>query len=231
MSRRNKDPQDKDIGKSRIIRLLLYPDDATHEDAINKILSSDWEYAYILHKDELVEDEEEEEVKKDHYHFVLRFKNQRHIGGIAKELGIAENYVRLADNLIGSLQYLIHFNHDDKKQYAVDDVGGSLKKVLADSIERIFDTEEDRARRIIDKIWSDAYCPSCTEIARWACDNGLWSDLRRGYSIFGACMSERRNLQNDFEFSNISKKINKAGEKINFEEFTVSPLEFGGKNL
>lgn len=220
--------------KSRIIRLLLYPDDKTHLTAINKIRNSDWEYAYIIHSGESVEDdaigdEKEKEIKKTHYHFVLRFKNQRHIGGIAKELEIAENYVRLGEHLIGSLQYLIHFNHDEKKQYPVEDVHGVLKKVLVDSLNRIDSTEEERARAIIDMIWSERYPPTSTDIARWACDNGCWSDLRRGFSIFREIMSERKIASQDFEDKEVLAKYIKDKEgNFDYEktEYTIKPWEY-----
>ena len=90
----------KDKYRSRVHCLLLYPEDKTHIQAMEKIKKS-YDYAMILHDRDYWTDDDEKanpehvsgEVKKAHYHVVLRFNNATWSSAICKDLEIEHNYI------------------------------------------------------------------------------------------------------------------------------------------
>ena len=99
-------------------------------EALKKIEAS-YDYACILHDKDVDEDGV---IKKAHYHVVLRFPNQTWSSALAKELGIADNYLEKPRSFDNALMYLIHYNDSDKYQYSIDDVKGTLKKRLKEKL-------------------------------------------------------------------------------------------------
>ena len=98
--------------RDRKFCLLLYPDDKSHMEALEKIKAS-YDYAYVLHdKDAL---EETGEIKKAHYHVVLiSGKNAIWSSALSKDLGITPNYIQRCKNVDRALEYLVHFNEEEK---------------------------------------------------------------------------------------------------------------------
>ena len=168
--------------RSAKMRLLLYPDDPSHVKALERI-KEDYDHAYILH-------EAEEETKKPHWHVVLRFRNAQWNTALAKNLGISENYIRNSNNLDKALQYLIHFNDSDKKQYDISSVKGSLVDRLKTSINKVDRTEDEDASILIDYIVKSSKRITFSEFARYCVDNGYWATYRRGQNIFRLLIKE-----------------------------------------
>jgi len=55
---------------------VLYPEDPTHAEAIEKLKQGGYNFAAILHDKDVYEDGDHQgELKKPHWHIVLRFKN------------------------------------------------------------------------------------------------------------------------------------------------------------
>ena len=103
--------------RSRAHVLLLYPDCESHVEAVKKIEKS-YDYAMILHDKD---SDENGELKKPHWHIVLRFGQAVWSSAICKELGIEENYIEKPRSFDNALLYLVHFNDSDKYQYNPDD--------------------------------------------------------------------------------------------------------------
>lgn len=124
--------------RSRVMRLLLYPDNPQHNLAIMQLQSSSYYAVGICHnKDVYKEDSETHqagELEKPHFHFIIKFPNPRYISGVAKALDIDERFVRTADSFKASCEYLCHFNNPEKYQYSLDDLVGQavpeVKKLL-----------------------------------------------------------------------------------------------------
>lgn len=74
------------------------------------------------------------EIKKPHYHFVVRFQNARWNTSLSEDLNITPNYIEESRSLKRSLLYLIHYYDEDKYQYSLEDVEGSLKGRLLEII-------------------------------------------------------------------------------------------------
>ena len=112
--------------RSRNFNLVLYDEDESHKNALDYI-EKNCDYAMILHD---MDTNEIGEIKKAHYHVVLRFPNAKWSTSLANDLGIGENYIEECRSLKRSLLYLIHYYDEDKYQYDIDDVKGSLKNRL-----------------------------------------------------------------------------------------------------
>lgn len=189
--------------RSRKHGLLLYPEDATHVEALEKIKSYD--YALICHdKDK----DDKGELKKAHWHVVINFKQGRWRNAVAKELGITPNYIREIGNEERALEYLIHFNEEEKFQYPIKEVEGPLKKKLERYIQQDDTPEEDKVEGMIAHIISQTKRVKVTEFALYCAQKGVWDVFRRSSVIFCKILDEhnqtvyeenRRDLLNEEE--------------------------------
>lgn len=167
--------------RCKAFNLVLYDEDETHKKAIDKIKAS-YDYAMICH--DMDTEEKTGEIKKEHYHVVLRFKNAKWNTALAEELGIKENYIEESRSLKRSLLYLIHYYDIDKYQYPVDKVSGPLKKLINGYIANEDKTESEKVLEIFEEIdQMDEYIEFsifCKHIAKI----GYWDVLRRSSGIF-----------------------------------------------
>lgn len=175
--------------RNRTHLLMLYPEDSTHMEALAKIEKS-YDYAYILHDKDCDEDGV---IKKAHYHVVLRFNNQTWSSAVAKDLGIAENYLEEPRSFDNALMYLIHFNDSDKYQYNIDEVKGTLKKRLREKINSIDKTEGEKVFELIEYIENYNGIIRMTAFAKFCASNGYWAEFRRSGMIFCKMIEEHNN--------------------------------------
>ena len=166
------------MSKFRTFILVLYPE--IQQGFIDKLLR-DYTCAYCLHDKDF---DENGEIKKAHYHFIVCFKNPRSITGFAKELGIQANYIECCHDLVGSWQYLIHKNDPDKFQYCIDDVqlrNGFIppdeERLTDETIFKAFFSELDNFR-------------SFSDMLRWALTNNYYQWYRRNYRIISDIYKE-----------------------------------------
>ena len=182
--------------RSKTYCLLLYPEDATHLVAIDKIRKS-YDYAMILHNKDI---EIDGTLKKEHYHIVLRFDNAVWNTALAKDLGIAENYIQDTRKFDRALLYLIHYNDTNKAQYTIEEVEGSLINRLKEIINKAEKSEGEKVYELFKYIESCDYILSTKEFGKWCAENGYWAEYRRGASIFHRVIDEHnfkisRNIQ------------------------------------
>lgn len=176
--------------RDRKFRLLLYPDDPTHAEAIERLKYDGYTYGAVLHdKDTWAEDDEDVkpeligQLKKPHWHVVVKFSNPVWSIPLAKKLGIAQNYIRVCDNLDKALLYLTHETHPSKYQYELDEVFGDLKTRLATLLAD--EDEGTRALKILDIIRNSPGTVTYTEVFEKAIKSGLYGDFRRMGSGIG----------------------------------------------
>ena len=157
---------------------VLYPEDETHVACIERLKSGGYNFAAILHDEDIYEDGEHiGEKKKAHWHIVVKFVNAVWNEALAKELGITANYLEKAKSLDSALLYLVHYGYEEKFQYDIDKVFGTLKTRLASLLA---DTDEStRALTIYDLIRNSPGVVTYTEIFEKACKAGLYGDFRR----------------------------------------------------
>lgn len=140
--------------RSRTFDLLLYDEDQTHKDCFGK-LATGYKYIAIKHdKDIWTEDDElpdgvqPGDLKKAHWHVIVRFPQARWNTAVAAELGIALNYIQKCVSYDGSLLYLLHRGLPDKHQYDPSECIGTLIKDL----EKALDSEADTDEKMMDVI-------------------------------------------------------------------------------
>lgn len=218
--------------KARCWVLVLYPEDSTHAECIEKLNQGGYTYAGILHDRDFWEDGENEEYaagepKKAHWHIVLRFTNPRWRDSVADELGIKPNYIEQCRNRDSALLYLVHEGFPNKYQYDIADVFGplavNLQKLLVD------DDEGQRVVAIVNMIDSSPGRVSYREILLKACNAGLYGEFRRlGSGVkwlidehnedFDSSLFDNRGVQASYddyrEFVKWSEAFKKSGRSI-----------------
>lgn len=158
--------------------MVLYKDSTSYnyEKIINYIEKNFKYYAYIEHKPDT-------ENGKEHTHVLMHFDNKRYNTGVAKELNVPSNYVINA-NLIPYLRYLIHFDDEDKIQYSVDQVHGTLTTRLREIISSNKKSETEQVSYIISFISDFKGFISITDLSQFVLQNGVYSAFRRNYTFF-----------------------------------------------
>lgn len=202
----------KEKYRARVHMILLYPDNEQHREALDKI-SKSYDYAGIIHDaDTWTADDEKEnpehkqgELKKEHIHIVLRTPNATWNTALCKELGIEEKFCEQAKNIDNALQYLIHYNDTDKTTYEIDDVFGSLRTKLIESINRVEKSEGEKVVELIQFIKEYDGRLSITEFAEYCAKNGYWAEFRRSGAIFCKIIDEHNRLYEDVAKSDIDK--------------------------
>ena len=179
----------KEKYRSRCHVLLLYPDCAAHVEAIKKIEQS-YDYALILHDKD---SDENGELKKAHWHVVLRFGQAVWNTAVCKDLGIEENYLEKPRSFDNALLYLVHFNDSDKYQYDVSEVKGSLQKRLYEKMNAQEKTEGEKVHDLIVFIKEYEGCLSVTEFAEYCALHGYWAEFRRSGAIFVNIIKEHND--------------------------------------
>lgn len=184
--------------KSRTLMLMLYPDNPEHCKAVNELREADLSYAIILHDKDTwsAEDELENpehiagELKKAHWHIVLRFSNPCWNTSVCTRFCIEERFCKKAESCDEALEYLVHKNHPDKYQYHVDDVSGDLSSRLVMLIGKDGKTEGEQVLEILEYLDSFVRSVTVTELVRWACESGHYGYLRQGGSLLMRVLDE-----------------------------------------
>jgi len=166
--------------------VLLYLENEQHKNALEYIKKNCSEYAYILHQPE-------ENEKKEHVHVVLRFKNYRWNTALAEEFMIEINMFQKLRNLDSGLLYLVHYREEEKIQYSIDDVKGTLKSRLQRLILSDGKDATDKANDIVEWIYSQNERLTMSQLFKFASQNGCYGDLVRGLSLFRDIMYEHND--------------------------------------
>ena len=199
--------------RDRKFVMVLYPEDPAHAAAIEKMKSGGYNFAAILHDKDKAEDGQP---KKPHWHVVVRFKNAVWNTAIAKELGIAPNYLEACKDVDGALLYLVHFGNEEKYQYEFEAVFGPLKVRLSTLL-----AEPDEGARVltlVDIIENSPGFISYSELLKKAVAAGVYADLRRMGTIGVALVREHNDsLYNDLRGPAESEDTRRFRD---FEEFT-----------
>ena len=113
------------------------------------VKGTDCIYRMINHNKDTFE--ETGELKKEHTHIVLSFKNQRTGKRIYNFLDLEHNaYVEPCRSLRQSIRYLIHADDENKANYSLEDIIHNDKR-----IEQYFTEEESDTEKILN-IYNDA---------------------------------------------------------------------------
>lgn len=181
--------------RSRTFCAVLYPEDPTHVEALKRLSSNGYRYLGIYHdKDTYDSDDENEnagELKKPHYHVIIRFTQGIWSSSLAKELGIAENYLQQCRSFNSSLLYLVHFDIPYKHQYDKNELFGNLQedfnKALAKNI-----TPEKKAVKVLELVENMVDDVTISHLIKLAIAEDCYDELRRMGSWANRLLDDRR---------------------------------------
>lgn len=160
---------------------VIYEDDKNFDNQFFN-LTQEKESIWIRHDKDL---NEEGEVKKPHYHFVIQLKNACTISSMAKRLEVNENMLEYVKNVNSSLKYLIHFGDDNKYNYDKEEVQSNsekLKRRFLDLVSK--DTPEtDKMIGIYEFIQGQNDYIDPNILFKYAVKNNIWDAYRRNYAI------------------------------------------------
>ena len=193
---------------------VLYPEDQTHVDCIAKLNEGGYNFAAILHDQDVYEDGENKgELKKPHWHIVLRFKNAVWNTAVAKELGITLNYLEACKDQDSSLLYLVHYGREEKAQYDYEEVFGPMRIKLSTLLA---DTDEGtRVLSLVDIVESSPGPIGTSELLKKAVAAGLYADLRR-MGHLATCLVREHNYEC---YRQIQSNAGTPTDFDNFREF------------
>lgn len=187
--------------RSRCFNMLLYPDCVEHVKALEQIRES-YNYVAILHNrdvwtasDPAVQEGQyvEGEVKKAHYHVIVKFKNAVWASSLCESLNLTLRQFEKTGDFDRSARYLVHADSSDKAEYEVDELEGNLvpavKKALADVDENV------RVLGLLDLIRNEEYL-SMERLIILACENGLYAELRRMGGLVRTLLHEHNQEAN-----------------------------------
>lgn len=211
---------DSEKYRDRKFCVVLYPEDPTHAACIEKLKSGGYNFAAILHDLDVWEDGDHKgDLKKAHWHVVLRYKNAVWNTAVAKDLGIEANYLEACKSVDASLLYLVHYGYEEKHQYDHEAVFGPLKNRLVVLLSD--DDEGTRALGIADIIDASPGRIGYSELLRKAVAAGLYADLRR-MGAFAVNLIREHNDDFDREVG-IRQKF--EFDRAKFAEYAVSHPE------
>ncbi len=206
MPARKKQGKDREKDKAFEFVLVLYPENEAHSLAYLKLTSPQYSALGIFHdKDVCPEDVLDEEtgelkykagdLKKEHYHFYIKFRNQRYISGLSKELGIESHLIQFLDKTFKDYaEYMLHWGKHAKAGryiYDVEDFEGMLKSTARDKL-----TNEDKNLsliKIFEYIRSIDTITNINVITDWAIKNGYFGVLRSNHSLIDKWITAHNN--------------------------------------
>lgn len=186
----------------RTIGLVLWPQDKTHLLALDYIRHNFENYIYILHDKDF---NENGEIKKEHYHVILRFSNQKTLSSLSKKLNIGENNFYEIKSFTGQLRYLIHYDDDDKYQYDVSDLKGTL--YMLSKFKQSLKSSQDEISEVslIYEFIDTNHITDLKLLLDYVLENNLYSSFRRNYTMFKDLLF--LNGKETMSFNDYNKKI------------------------
>lgn len=180
--------------------LVIYEDDVNFKQQYSNLVVN-YSSIYICHDKDV---DEEGELKKKHYHFIVKLKNAKTISALSKETLVGENMIEpIKKSFDGSLRYLIHYGRDDKYQYSADDV-----KSMDDELYRRFlkavnndMSEEEKVESIEEYIDKSGCYLTLKQLGSYVRKINKWDAFRRNMTYFRAILEEH-NRKFVMEFHN-----------------------------
>lgn len=175
--------------KGRRWGVILWTDNPTHVNALDYIKRNYQNYIYILHNRDVKEDNT---LKKEHYHVLLYFPNQKSLSSLKKQLSLNDSDFYEIKSFNGQLRYLIHYDDDDKFQYSPSDVKGSsfLMRKFINSIKNI-NSELEESSSIVEFIMDEGTL-TLYQVFQYVIDNDIYSTFRRNYSFYRDLLKEKK---------------------------------------
>ncbi len=126
------------------------------------------------------------DLKKAHYHFLLKFKNGTAISAVAKKFKVNKNQVQIIKNFNSALKYLIHFGQDEKYQYSTEEVHSNSKILMARFEQNIIDDipEVQKVQQIQEMIETFEGYIELGILGKSVQKANIWDAFRRNMTYF-----------------------------------------------
>lgn len=170
----------------------IYRDDFQFAEQINALLQEN-EVIYIEHDKDI---DEQGEIKKPHYHFVVKLKNACTISALSKRVGVAENMIEpIKRSFNGALKYLIHYNCENKYQYEIEEVKSNSDKLLRKFQDLVSEEipEVDKVISIQDYIDNSKGIVTLAQLGRYVQSINKWDAFRRNMVYFIRLIDEHNS--------------------------------------
>lgn len=174
--------------RARSFALELYPEDESHCDVLDYIISY-FDYAYILHDkdkfdDDVIDSETKEvihkagEVKKPHWHVIICFKNQRSVQSLKDELRLS--HIETC-NFYAYTRYLIHLDSPQKFQYERGEIHTNMQLRIDNALERSYNANEQETRILLKFLFTEGKQSYITfrQLTEYAMEHDCLLDLKR----------------------------------------------------
>jgi len=168
---------------SRTFSVILY--DTEEDIKILELAKRSYNYAYIMHDKDV---DEFGEIKKAHYHLILRWNDTKSINALSKELGIPVNRITKIKSFKSSIRYLTHIDYKEKYQYKYNDIVTNMD--IAEYFED--NLTELQKVKLIYEILTKEQISNKKHMLYIVLEAGLWSEYRRGYNIWKDILTENR---------------------------------------
>lgn len=206
MPARKKQSKDREKDRAREFVLVLYPENEAHSLAYLALTGCQYSALCVLHdKDTYIEDKIDEEtgeflhkagdLKKNHYHFYIKFRNPRSISGIAKELNIEPHLIEFLESTFKDYaEYMLHWGKhatEGRYIYDIEDFEGMLKSTARDKL-----TNEDKNLsliKIFEYIQSIDTITNFNAVTSWTVKNGYFGVLRSNHSLVDKWITAHNN--------------------------------------
>ena len=170
--------------------LILYPDDFSHQIAMDILKRNGYQYSAILHDSDVDKDGK---LKKAHYHYVVCFPRQKDLTALANELGIKANYIEPVRNRQSAERYHVHADDPTQFQYDPSSIFGSLADRVRAHVAS-GESEEEKVKSLL--VLLDTMPVPCTyrQFLVACCDANLYSVFRRLGVVLRHLIDEHNGL-------------------------------------
>lgn len=185
--------------------VVIYEDDENF-NAQRISLDSEGETVYCRHDKDVFEEDvlnddgtiknNVGDLKKPHYHYVLKLKNACTISSLSKRIGVPENLIEpVKKSVNGCLKYLIHYGYDSKYQYSVDDVNANSEKLLRKFKDLVSKDipEVDKIISLQNFVENSLDFVNLGILMNYAQKENIWDAFRRNYMIIRDLVKEHNS--------------------------------------
>lgn len=178
--------------RSRQFFVLLYPDNDLHVEVLEKIRKT-YEYVCIRHDKDT---DGAGELKKEHIHVFLKFKNAKWNTAVLDELGLEARFIEEIKSEKAALQYLLHANEENKHHYDISELEGS--KSLIRKLKEYLKADSASPEEMFTELCRAVYefnITSYAELLEYAAFKGLVKELRSSSYMLSRMVDENRRGQ------------------------------------
>lgn len=169
----------------KVMNAILYEDSTTYDckQVLETVKSLGCEWFAAKHDKDTTP---EGEIKKSHYHVIMRFEVTKDFAVVARDLGIPENAIEKSKSFKYGVRYLIHLDSPEKYRYekAIIFGNGNPEAFLVS-------TADQKGVLLMDAIYSGQVF-TIYELYVLAKELDAWCEFRRGFGMYNTVLATMR---------------------------------------